>query len=104
MANARAANTYYIDTQYATNEELTVTGSGLLVLGVYVTATAANAILDLTDGGTKKLNLRVATAGSTEWFPCSNEQLTGVRFSTSVRPTTLTNAIATVIIKDQQGG
>jgi hypothetical protein len=99
VANARSGNTYYIDTQYATNEELT--GQNLLVLGVLVTATAASAVLLLADSTVKKMDLRVATSGASQFFDFSSSP---VRFNTSIRPTTLTNAVATIIIKDSQGG
>jgi len=95
VANTRSGNTYYIDTQYATNEELAV--ANLTVVGVIVTATGASAVVALTDSGTVKLNLRVATSGATEFFDFSEAPIV---FANSIRPTTLTNAIATVIIRE----
>lgn len=99
MANARSGNTYYIDTQYATNEELAV--KNLKVLGVVVTSTAAGAILSLTDSGTAKFTFKVAADLSSQYFNFSDSP---VLFQTSVRPTTLTNAVATVIIQESSGG
>ena len=96
MANTRNGNTYYIDTQYATNEELAV--RNLQAAYVIVTATAANAVLVLADSSVgTKLDLRVATSGETKCFDFSDVPVT---FSTSIRPTTLTNALATVVLKE----
>lgn len=95
MANVRSANSYYIDTQYATNEELAV--KNLIVVGVFVRATSAGGRVVLTDSGTNKLDLQVDTANRTEFFPMAD---TPVLFTTSIRPTTLSNAIVTVIFRE----
>lgn len=96
MANTRSSNTFYIDTQYSgASDELAI--KNLKVLYVIVTATAASAVLALSDSGTAKVNLRVATSGETSVFDFSNAP---ILFATSVRPTTLTNAIATVVIQE----
>ena len=99
MANARAANTYYIDTQYSTNEELA--GKNLKVLGVIMSSTNTNAVLVLTDSGTSKLDFRIAASGESKHFDFSKSP---ILFSTSVRPTTLTNAKATVILEETRTG
>jgi len=96
MANVRNTNTYYIDT----------TGSlviaNIKVLGVVVTATSANAILNLQDNTTSdnKLNLRVATSGESKFFDFADSP---VLFSTGIKPSTVTNCVATVIIQETRG-
>lgn len=98
MANTRSANTYYVDTQYATNEELAVTN--IAVLGVTVSATAASAqvvLADASSGSPKKLDLRVATSGESKHFDFSESP---ILFPNGIRPLTLTNAVATVIIRE----
>ncbi len=99
MANTRAGNTYYIDTQYSSTEELAV--KNLKVLGVVVTASAAGGNILLSDGSVSKLFLKVATDEDTSYFDFSNSP---ILFSTSIRPTTLSGAVATVIIEETRTG
>ena len=99
MANARSANCYYIDTQYSTNEELAV--KNVLVLGVLVTVSAAGGNLVLSDGSTVKASFKVATDEETAFFDFGNCPML---FTTSIRPSTLTDAVATVIFKDAGRG
>ncbi len=90
MANVRSGNSHYVD---ATG----VLASGnVKVIGVVVTATNTNAVVAIADsaGTTAKLNLRVATSGTTEFFNFAD---TPILFPNGVNVTTLTNAIVTVI-------
>lgn len=98
MANKRNANTYYIDKVFATNEELVE--KNLLVTDIIVAATAANAILELSDSnGDKKILVDVATNGDSIHLPLR----TPIRFPTGIRPTTVTNCVATVIFEKTSG-
>lgn len=99
MANLRLGNTYYIDTQYSTNEELA--RKNILVKGVVLTTSAAGGQLVLSDAGLGvKLSLKAAADEDTVHFDFSS---TPVIFSTSIRPTTLSNAVATVIFAESGG-
>jgi hypothetical protein len=101
MANVRSANTFYIDTQYSTgSDELAI--KNIRVLQITITATSANAVLLLADSttGTKKLDLRVATSGASQIFDFSDSP---VVFPNGIKPTTLTNAVATVVIEESRG-
>jgi hypothetical protein len=99
MANTRNSNTFYIDTGYSTIAE-SLAVKGIRVLGVIVTATSANAILVLSDeiaAAPVKLSLRVATSGESAQFLFGD---TPIRFPNGIRPTTVTNCVATVIIEE----
>lgn len=94
MANTRSGNIWYVDTAHSTSaDDLTV---GCAVTAVVVTATSANAIIELQDRetGAKKLNLRVATSGSTQVFDFADFP---VAFPNGIKVSTLTNAVATLI-------
>ena len=99
MANARTGNTYYVDTAYtatvATLPELAI--PNLKVYYVVVTATAANAVVLLTDSGTNKVDLRVAPSGSSQLFTFDEYPMV---FNTSLRVSTLTNAVATIMFEE----
>lgn len=98
MANVRSANTWYVDTTYSTIAESLVV-KGIRVLGVVVTATAANGTIVLKDEVTAapiKLDLRVPTSGETRHFDFSN---TPIRFPNGIRPV-LTDAVVTVILEE----
>lgn len=99
MANVRNANSFYIDTQYAVAaDQLAV--KGLSVTNILVTATAANGrvvLQDITSTPTNKVDLRVATSGDTQNFEFSSQQLL---FPNGIRPSTLTNAVVTVIFQE----
>lgn len=100
MANVRNANTYHIDTEYSTNEELLA--PNVIVVGVVVTATAAGGRLILADSQTSeptKLDLSVATDGTTSFFDLSG---CPVLFPNGIRPVTVTNVTATVIFRDSR--
>jgi hypothetical protein len=93
MANAQNANTFYIDATGALNTRRTS------VYYVVVTATAANAILELVTSGndTKKANLRVATSGDSAVFDFTSKP---ILFPDGVKVGTLTNAVATLIYNE----
>jgi hypothetical protein len=95
MANKRNGNTYYIDTAFSTSEELVATG--LKATHVVVTSTAdfARVVLGDSSVGTK-VDLRVADLGKSEVFDFSENPIT---FSTSIRASTLTNAVVTVVLE-----
>lgn len=96
MANIRLGNTFYIDTQYTgASDELAL--KDVRIAYVIVTPTAANGRVVLSDGGLGiKADLRRATANESNYpFDFSNEP---IRFSTSIRPTTLANAVVTCVI------
>lgn len=97
MANARNGNTYYIDTAYATNEEL---AGNFRVVYVILTCTGAGGRLVLADSSlATKLDLRNATDEQTQVFDFSRAPIT---FSTSLRPTTLTTAVATIVFQSNK--
>jgi hypothetical protein len=102
LANTRNGNTWYVDTQHsASSDSLAV--KGIRVLGVVVTATAANGRIVLSDEqGTPptKLDLRVATSGDSKHFDFCESP---VAFPNGIRPVTLTNAVVTVIIEEARG-
>ena len=87
MANVRNGNSHYVDSTG------TLTSVSTVVLKVFVTTTAANAVVVLqdTNASTNKIILKVAADGSTEEFEL------GVSFPTGVKVATLTNAIMTVV-------
>lgn len=90
MANVVSGNSSYIDSVG------TIKSSSINLVGVLLTATAANAQLVLSDpsGNTKKMDLRVATAGASQFFDFSASP---VLFPAGVKALTVTNAIATLI-------
>lgn len=96
MANTRNGNTFYVDTQYSVAAD-EFASKLIRVSSVIVTATAASAVLVLKDSSlATKIDLRVATSGATEQFDFDPPLV----FSTSIRPTTLTNAVATVVFQE----
>lgn len=101
MANVRAANTFYMDTQYSAAADELATKS-LRLIGFFMTATSANAICVLTDSGTKKFEYRLPTSGSSIFLPLM-QMGSPITFSTSVRPTTLTNCTASAVIQESSG-
>lgn len=100
MANTRAGNTFYIDTQYSVaGDELA--SKNLRVLGVVVTTSAAGGNVALSDNGVSKLFLKVSADEDSQYFDFSNSPII---FGTSIRPTTLSGAVATVILQESSGG
>jgi hypothetical protein len=99
VANVRNANTFYIDTQSAVDADNLII-KGLAVHYVSVTATAANGRLvlqDLTVTPATKVDLRVATSGDTEVF---SFEMNPLLFPNGIKPSTLSNAVATVVYKE----
>ena len=92
MANVRSGNSHYVDATGVLESE------ACSITGVVLTATSANAVLELADsaGTTKKLNLRVATSGESRHFNFSEAS---IYFPNGIKVATLTNAIATVLYK-----
>lgn len=92
MANVRSGNTHYIDSTGTLTAD-----KNDKVAYVVLTASSANAVILLTDAGSgtrSKIDLRVATAGTTQVFDFSEVPLV---FSNGVRVGTLTNAVATIV-------
>ena len=100
MANTRSGNTFYIDTQYAVSgDELAITG--IKVTHVTLTATAANSVIRLDDSSLfRKIDCRVATSGDSKIFDFSDNPL---MFTASIRPTVLTNGVASLQIQESRG-
>lgn len=97
MANVRNSNTYLID-----GTATTLAVSNILVTHITVTATSANAVLVLQDVTTnaKKIELRVATSGSTQVFDFADNPIV---FPNGVNPATVTNCVATAHIRESRG-
>jgi len=98
MANLLNGNTFYIDSTSPDLER-----KQALVVYIALTATASNAIMVLSDVGAapqKKLELRVAGAGTTQLFRFTDSP---VLFPNGISVTTLTNAVATLVIKNSGG-
>lgn len=95
MANTANGNTFYIDTQYSgASDDL---ARPALVQAIFVTATAANAqvvLSDVTAATVKKVDLRVAAAGTSQLFSLLNCE---IAFPNGIRVSTLVNCIATVV-------
>jgi len=99
LANARNGNTYYIDTQFATNEELVV--KNMKVTHIVVTSTAAGGKIVLADSSVAtKIDLRVAADEDSVLFDFSANPLV---FSTSIRPLTLSGAVVTCVLSGSGG-
>ena len=96
MANVRSNNTHYIDSTGA------LIDANVKVVGITLTATAANAVLLLKNyaDSRSKIDLRVATSGATEFF---NFAETPLVFPDGIYVKTLTNAIATLIYNNSGG-
>ena len=99
MANTRGGNTYYIDTQYSASISATteLVISNIRVHYVLVTGTTSNAHVVLSDNGITKLDLRVPNSGETRMF---RFDAFPVLFTTSIRATTLANALVTVVFEE----
>ena len=99
MANTRGGNTYYIDTQYSASISATteLVIPNIRVYYVLVTGTTSNAHVVLEDNGVVKLDLRVPNTGETRIFRFSDFP---VLFTTSIRASTLVNALVTVVFEE----
>lgn len=100
MANTRAGNSYYIDTQYSVAAD-ELAAKNLKVLGILLTTSSAGGLITLTDNGVTKLTIKGATDEDSSYYDFSNSP---ILFGTSIRPTALSGAVATVIIQESSGG
>lgn len=98
---ARIGNSIYVD------QTGTVTGSterNSHVVYVVVTATAASGVLKLSDTvlttSAIKVDLRVATSGASQVFDFSRSPMV---FPNGINVSTLTNAVATIVLKGAGG-
>lgn len=97
MANVRNGNSVYIDSTG------TVDASGVRVVGIVLTSTAANAVLVLTDNAgspVNKCDLRVATSGESQFFDFS---ISPLWFPSGLKVGTLTNAKAMIVYTNGNG-
>ncbi len=102
MANVLNNNTFYIDTAFASSADDLVRKNALVAY-IIVTATAASGRIVLSDVGASpdlKLDLRVATSGATQEFSFVDNP---VVFPNGIRVSTLSNAIATVVLRNPGG-
>lgn len=92
MANVKAGNTYYIDTN---NKTLADMGNSVIKM-ILLTATSANAVLVLQDSNSQiKFDLRNADAGTTERFNFVGAE---IGINSGLKVTTLTNCNATIVL------
>ena len=94
MANAINGNSVYVDTTGALDISKP---QNVKVTGVILTATAASAQLVLQDNAStavNKLDVRVATDESSQFFDFS---MTPIVFPNGIKVSALTNALATII-------
>lgn len=100
MANTLNGNTWYVDTAHASDSD-DLSGSYFVVY-IVVTATSANAIIELADAdsGVSKIKLGVETAGKSELFKFEELPL---RFPNGIQVKTLTNAVATLVGTQSKG-
>ena len=103
MANTLNGNTFYVDSAFSTSAD-DLARSQALVAYVTVTSTSANGRIVLGDVGANssqlKLDLRVEVSGHSEIFRFAENP---ILFPNGIRVISLTNAIATVIIKNPGG-
>ncbi len=103
MANILNGNTFYVDSAFTTSADDLIR-SQALVAYVVVTATASGGSLVLGDVGANntqiKLNFKVDVANHSEIFRFAENP---VLFPNGIRVLGLTNAIATIIIKNPGG-
>lgn len=97
MANVRSGNSHYVDSTGS------LTTNPVKVIGVLLTATAANGVIVLKDSGGSitRADLRNPTSGTTVHFDLSDSPL---YFPTGINVTALTNNPVATIIYDGNGG
>lgn len=98
MANVRTGNTIYIDSTGVVSIE-----KNLNIVAVILTATAASGRIVIQDNASTpqtKMDLRVATSGSSQVFPLVDSE---VSLANGLRIGTLTNAVATIILTSKGG-
>jgi len=71
-----------------------------VLIGLILSSTGANAQIVLKDSTDAKIDVRLAASGETRQIRLEN---TPIRFDTNIDVTTLTNAVATLIIKPLGG-
>lgn len=100
MANKRNANTFYIDTQYSVAaDELAV--KNIRISHIIATSTGTAATVTLADAAVAtKMILSIAADDTTQIFEFADAPIV---FSTSIRPTALTNMVLTCIISESRG-
>lgn len=102
MANVLNGNTFYIDSVHSSDSDDLVRKQALIAY-IAVTATGANGRIVLTDVGAPsdiKLDLRVEVSGHTELFRFDEVP---VIFPNGVRVSVLSNAVATLVIRNSGG-
>lgn len=102
MANTLNGNTFYVDTAFSSSADDLVKKQ-VLVDYIVVTATGANGRIVIADVGTNpvvKLDLRVATANTSEIFRFAEKPL---RFPNGITITLLANAVATIVTETPGG-
>jgi len=102
MANVLNNNTFYIDTAFSSSSDDLVRKNALVAY-ILVTATAANGRIVLSDVASSpdlKLDLRVATSGASQEFIFVDNP---VVFPNGIRVSVLTNAIATIVLRNPGG-
>jgi hypothetical protein len=98
MANTRSGNTWFVDTQHTVASDA-IQGK-ITVIGVLFAPTAAAAVLRLhdLDSDTVKAEFRINTQVDTRFYDFSTAPLV---FASGVKAKTLTNAVATLICREQ---
>lgn len=89
-----SGNSVFIDSSGEVNN------TPINVLSIVITATSANAVLVLEDTqtGSKKLDLRVADSGASQKFSFEHA---AIYFTGGITVTTVTNAVATIVTKNK---
>jgi len=107
MANVRNSNTYFIDTASsggppATTNILDV--KNIKVIGINIRATAANAVFVISDNASTqviKWSAALAVDDTSQYDDLSD---TPIIFPNGIAVTTLTNVVATLIVREMSGG
>jgi hypothetical protein len=94
MANVQSGNCWYVDSAHTTVADDLV--ANVVVVGIFVTPTAANGRIVLADAstGTVMFDLRAPNAGQTVYFDLSANP---AAFANGIQVATLVNAVATLI-------
>lgn len=99
MANVKSGNTWYIDSTGSLVLTSVTTATAINLIYLVLTPTAANGRIVLEDDltGSVKLDFRTGSELVTEVLDLSTYPIT---FSNGINVATLTNAVATLVIKD----
>lgn len=100
MANTRNSNTFYIDTAYSVaTDELGI--PNVSVAYIVLTSSANPGVLTLKDSaGATKITIKTATANETKVIDLRSYPIS---FPSGIRPTTVTDCVATLVIIDSRG-